>query len=74
MERDQLFLAAKKGDIVTIETLINAKYIDVNIKTPRGSDWYQVTISIVQCLLIMCIYVYIVLSNYYFVCKIIYVD
>ena len=35
MERDQLFLAAKEGDIATIETLIYVKYIDVNSKTPR---------------------------------------
>ena len=30
MEYNQLFLAAKEGDIPTIEMLIYAKYIDVN--------------------------------------------
>ena len=34
MDCDQLFLAAKEGDIAIIETLIYAKYIDVNSKTP----------------------------------------
>ena len=34
MECDQLFLAAKEGDIATIETLVYAKYIDVNCRTP----------------------------------------
>ena len=34
MECDQLFLAAKEGDIATIETLIYVKYIDVNSRTP----------------------------------------
>ena len=34
MERDQLCLAAKEGDIATIETLIYVKYIDVNSRTP----------------------------------------
>ena len=34
MECDQLFLAAKEGDIATIETLIYVKYIDVNSGTP----------------------------------------
>ena len=35
MERDQLFLAAKEGDIATIETLVYVKYIDVNSRKPR---------------------------------------
>ena len=34
MEYDQLFLAAKEGDIATKETLIYVKYIDVNSRTP----------------------------------------
>ena len=37
MERDQLFLAAKEGNIATIETLIYVKYIDVNSRTPWTS-------------------------------------
>ena len=34
MECDKLLLAAKVGDIATIETLIYTKYIDVNSRTP----------------------------------------
>ena len=30
IERDQLILAAKEGDVVTIEELLNDKYVDVN--------------------------------------------
>ena len=30
MEQDQLILAAKEGDVVTIEELLNDKYVDVN--------------------------------------------
>ena len=44
MERDQLFLAAEEGDIATIETLLNAKYVNVNIREP------QVIIMFVECL------------------------
>ena len=33
MECAQLFVAAKEGDIATIEILIFAKYIDVNSRT-----------------------------------------
>ena len=46
MECDQLFLAAKEGDIATIETLIYTKYIDVNSGTPwqLEGDRSQVTI------------------------------
>ena len=39
MECDQLFLAAKEGNIATIETLIYAKYIDVNCRTPREKHY-----------------------------------
>ena len=39
MERDQLLLAAKEGDIATVETLIYAKYIDVNCRTPWGEGY-----------------------------------
>ena len=47
MECDQLFLAAKEGDIPTIETLIYAKYIDVNCRTPHEeSDILQVIIYV----------------------------
>ena len=35
MEHNQLFLAAKEGDIATIETLICVKYIDINSRTPE---------------------------------------
>ena len=30
IEQDQLILAAKEGDVVTIEALLNDKYIDVS--------------------------------------------
>ena len=48
MERDQLLLAAKKGDIATIEMLIHAKYVDVNSRTPclLDDDPLQVTIYV----------------------------
>ena len=42
-ECDQLYLAAKNGDVATIETLINKKYIDINAILPQRID-YQVTI------------------------------
>ena len=41
MECDQLLLAAKEGDIATIEMLIYVKYIDVNCKTL----WWESDIS-----------------------------
>ena len=55
IERDQLFLATKEGDVVTIKTLLNDKYIDVNVIKPREycEDKWEVTI------LIACMYVYV---------------
>ena len=44
MQRDQLFLAAKEGDVATIETLIYTKYVDVNIRTP----WFESDLSLLQ--------------------------
>ena len=46
MECDQLLLAAKEGDIAIIETLIYAKYIDVNWTLWRESDISQVIIYV----------------------------
>ena len=42
MNRDQLFLAAKKGDIATIKILLKVKSIDVNIKATHDFRESQV--------------------------------
>ena len=57
MECDQLFLTAKEGDIATIETLIYAKYIDFNSRTPwkRFNDDVRTTgyhIAMYVCIII----------------------
>ena len=58
MECDRLLLAAKEGDLATIETLINAKHIDVNIKKPLDveDEISQVIIIFVQLMLILNVY------------------
>ena len=38
MECDQLFLAAKEGNIATMEILIYDKYVDVNSRTQFEDD------------------------------------
>ena len=38
MECDQLYLAAKEGNVATMETLIYDKYVDVNSRTPFEDD------------------------------------
>ena len=42
IERDQLILAAKEGDVVTIEELLNDKYVDVNtVKSRDEKVWWM---------------------------------
>ena len=60
IERDQLFVAAKEGDVVTIETLLNDKYIDVNtIAVKRNYERFQVTKCNDVCIAYNCVYMYI---------------
>ena len=61
MECVQLFLAAKEGDIATIETLIYVKYIDVNSRTPwciYDDDDVRIT-GYHTAMYSVCIYLYI---------------
>ena len=41
IERDQLILAAKEGDVVTIEELLNDKYVDVNTVASHEIVWWM---------------------------------
>ena len=56
MECDQLFLAAKEGDIATIETLICVKYIDVNSRTPGKFFNDDVCITVYHIAMYVCMY------------------
>ena len=56
MECDQLFVAAKEGNIATMETLIYAKYADVNCRTPYAWEKRYILQVIIYHMVAICIY------------------